>query len=801
MACALTLASAVEAQSTYRIETCCTTCPGPWMPVIYNGTQVDVNAAGSELPTSTTAQREPAIGATFLNCDLNLAALWMDSSFTGFPGADVRDTLRTKFSSDGISWQYPMTPQSTCPSPATNPNVDGFFVSLFTPYYCTAEPTSGCSCTPTCVTSPPCVAACPGPVDCVSGECFPCKWKAAEPAVTGTSDGVLYLLGSASFQQMLLLTRYQPSTGIFGWPDGSRLRTICASGNPIPDRCLIAADPKPGPGAGEQRLFIFHRIANDLRLVYSPDGGVSFPVRTCGTSSYPIDVVHTETVSPYGVEAPSGAVGPDRALYLAWWKTDVSSIVVNCSTTDCSPCTSPDQVLVTRVTVNSSGGLCWPPSPAQIPGPGETFNGARNRGYDYGGLSNGGTSLAVDNTCGPFSGRIYVAYVEVVDPRRPSPPCISPSSIRSLPAATRIKVARLRPNVPLVQCSTSGVDGHVEQLRDQFGAIIPPVLVSPFNNCADEPQCMDCTTDPTCGGLITSAHPYRPSLQVMPWLGVDGWGNVGVAWYDTRYDVDFPTTDSDVRVKYDLLFSMSSDGGETWCKPLRITAPHPTLTLPPPNQHIGEPHSMTSTGISDVADYSQICADPRPGQSGFFAMCMENRRSTTPPYLPSDQSLYAYKIDMRLRGDYTGDERVKFTDLDGFVTCLSCGPTPPCADPNCPFMDMNGDGSVNFDDLDAFVAALTLPCYPIRPEDCTELPPDCNVCCPGECAPAGPEALMAATAEPCLTALRLAAVLGTQELSMIRDRLAAALPAIGARSDAAEIQAFMACVSELEGGI
>ncbi len=71
-------ASILQAQSTYRIETCCTTCPGPWMPVIYNGTQVDVNAAGSELPTSTTAQREPAIGATFLNCDLNLAALWMD---------------------------------------------------------------------------------------------------------------------------------------------------------------------------------------------------------------------------------------------------------------------------------------------------------------------------------------------------------------------------------------------------------------------------------------------------------------------------------------------------------------------------------------------------------------------------------------------------------------------------------------------------------------------------------------------------------------------------------------------------
>jgi hypothetical protein len=147
---------------------------------------------------------------------------------------------------------------------------------------------------------------------------------------------------------------------------------------------------------------------------------------------------------------------------------------------------------------------------------------------------------------------------------------------------------------------------------------------------------------------------------------IDGRGNIGVSWYDTRFETWIPQS----KHKYDVFFAHSSDGGTSWSEQ-RLT---------------GDGIAPFFDSVNNASDYSGMAADPRAGTAHFYMLAMGTPVGET----EASQDIFSYEVKLRGRGDYDGD-----FDIDGydaaFNSCLG-NTIDPCT--SCGVLDLTGPGGV-----------------------------------------------------------------------------------------------------------
>jgi hypothetical protein len=334
-------------------------------------------------------------------------------------------------------------------------------------------------------------------------------------------------------------------------------------------------------------------------------------------------VVH-EVELPHQVHAPTGTVDDDDVLYLVW--ADIHDVL-----------DGQTQILLRSRRVGEQGEIVWDPplatpgspsAPRVVAGP---FVGW----YHFGGAfaERSVPSIAVDRTIhvptaqpGPYYGWVYVVYADHANP--PSDP-------------SRIKFVR-------------SCDGGASWSTP-------------------------CTISPDIG------HPER--VQFYPRVEVDGRGNIGVSWYDTRFD-----DGQGDKPKYDIFFAYSSDGGSHWYEK-RLSG---SGTEPPYfNPNLGPPPPPPL----GPDDYSAMTSDPTPGTSAFYVMPMGI------PAGGDNQDIFSYEVILRARGDYAGDFDVDQSDAVWNV-CWGQLAGLPC---DCETLDFDDDGDVDEEDFHTFYAFVTGP--------------------------------------------------------------------------------------------
>ena len=213
----------------------------------------------------------------------------------------------------------------------------------------------------------------------------------------------------------------------------------------------------------------------------------------------------------------------------------------------------------------------------------------------------------------------------------------------------------------------------------------------------------------SCDGGLTWSNPetisrdaeHPESRQFYPRVRVDGRGNIGVSWYDSRH-----ADSQSVYSKYDIYFAYSSNGGDSWFE-RRVT-----------QGESGQPFFDTCTAGLPV-DYSGMTSDPRSGFSTFYILAMGK------PFGADDLDIYSYAVHLRPKGDFDGDH-----DVDGFDGQFNLCMWPPHPICECAALDLNGDGEVNYDDIVLFPDVLTgalCDCHGPCHED-----PECNGEGPGD---------------------------------------------------------------------
>lgn len=130
--------------------------------------------------------------------------------------------------------------------------------------------------------------------------------------------------------------------------------------------------------------------------------------------------------------------------------------------------------------------------------------------------------------------------------------------------------------------------------------------------------------------LISDLGQNDDSAQFYPRVCVDGCGNIGVSWYDTRNHVS-----GDIR-QYDLYFAYSTDGGANWIEH-RVSGQDPEPAYFDPND--GLPGHTPG-------HYSGMAADTRYGASEFYILAMgvpDQDRDDTDP----SQNIRSYRVSLR----------------------------------------------------------------------------------------------------------------------------------------------------------
>ncbi len=305
----------------------------------------------------------------------------------------------------------------------------------------------------------------------------------------------------------------------------------------------------------------------------------------------------------------------------------------------------------TRILMRRRDGAGWFPTldPLEYNEPHpvtDYFNGWNFYGYP-GFAPRSAPSVAVDRSNGPYHGWVYVVYADRGDPTDPQNP--EPSRVK------------------FVRSCNNGEDWS------------DPCAISP------------------------DAEPgHENSAQVFPRIRVDGRGNIGVSWYDTRFD-----DGQGDGTKYDIFFAYSVDGGMVW-EEKRVTPPEGGLPM----------FQTTSEGVSD---YSAMAADPRPGESKFYLLTMGAPRDEVPP----DQDIYSFEITLRAAGDWNGDYGIDLIDSWFLINVCFTGPQIPPENCRCLVFDFDDDGDVDLDDVIAFWDNET---FTGKRCDCAEecqLRPDC----------------------------------------------------------------------------
>ena len=190
----------------------------------------------------------------------------------------------------------------------------------------------------------------------------------------------------------------------------------------------------------------------------------------------------------------------------------------------------------------------------------------------------------------------------------------------------------------------------------------------------------------SCDGGLTWSSPQiispdaenPESRQFYPRVRVDGRGNIGVSWYDSRH-----AASQSQSPEYDVYFAYSSNGGNSWFE-RRVST-----------REDAEPFFdsvVQGPPCQSPVDYSGMTADPRPGFSTFYVMAIG-----TPNGAAADMDIYTYAVHLRPKGDFDGDHDVDDSDAQ-FNLCL--WPSYPICE--CGALDLNGDGEVTWDDVELF---------------------------------------------------------------------------------------------------
>jgi len=384
-----------------------------------------------------------------------------------------------------------------------------------------------------------------------------------------------------------------------------------------PDRSLITAAPAEG---SEFLIVYWNNLGHDyIWALRSLNAGEDWP----GFDGTPEPTLLMEVENPQGtlqLYSPHAAIGNEGDVYLAWAHADLATGVGG---------------IQLRRWDEING---WYPDPPDGHDPRDapiTVAGPLPSAYLTGPYAERGSpSVAIDCTHeigptggpGPRSGWIYIVYAEA-----PTEPALDD------PAAPPGNLARVK----FVRSCDDGVTWS------------NPKIISPDGDNPD-------------------------SRQFYPRVRVDGRGNIGVSWYDSRH-----AASQSQSPEYDVYFAYSSNGGNSWFE-RRVSA-----------RDDGEPFFdsvVDAPPCQAPKDYSGMIGDPRAGFSTFYIMAMG-----TPNGAAGDMDIYTYAVHLRPKGDFDGDHDVD--DLDSqFYQCI-WAPDPVC---ECAALDLNGDGKVNFDDVELF---------------------------------------------------------------------------------------------------
>ncbi|MEW6252038.1 MAG: sialidase family protein [Planctomycetota bacterium] len=242
------------------------------------------------------------------------------------------------------------------------------------------------------------------------------------------------------------------------------------------------------------------------------------------------------------------------------------------------------------------------------------------------------------------------------------------------------------------------------------------------------------------GGTVRSGMPPNPGgLMGQAWIAVDKSQNA------TRGNVYVLCSVPYAGGLLDVMFTRSTDGGQTWSTPVRVNDdPNPgsnyhwfgTMSVAPNgridaiwNDTRSNPGSVNSqvfhaysedagvTWSANVAltpSFNPLVGWPNQNKIGdYYHMASDNAGAhlAYSATFNNEQDVYYLHIPRYNRGDMNCDGRVNFDDINPFVLALSDPAGYATALPNCArrLGDIDNNGSVDFDDINPFVALLSGP--------------------------------------------------------------------------------------------